>query len=86
MAKKITITKEDIVADMAEKTVVKLSPSREEFLAKHELVQEIKAQERSRLERWLDKHNHVMELLRTLFALLTLSLQGVILGKLFNLF
>ena len=40
---------------------------------------------RDRFERWLDKHNHVMELLRTVFALLTLSLQGIILGKLFNL-
>jgi len=39
---------------------------------------------RSRLERWLDRHNHKMEFLRTLFGLLTISLQVVILLKIFN--
>ena len=75
---------------MKKKEKVKLSPSREEMLARQELksevVQEIKKQKRSRLELWFDKHNHKMEFLRTLFALLTLSLQGIILGKLFNIF
>ena len=39
---------------------------------------------RSRLERWFDRHNHKMEFLRTLFGLLTLGLQAVILLKLFQ--
>ena len=69
---------------------IKLSPSREEMLTKLEAksaaVEELKKQNRSRMELWFDKHNHKMEFLRTLFALLTLSLQGIILAKLFNLF
>ena len=40
---------------------------------------------RGKLERWLDKHNHKMEFFRTLFALLTLGLQAIILSKLFGL-
>ena len=68
------------------KKKLKLSPAREAFLEKYELQEELKVQNRGSLERWLDKHNHEMELLRTLFALLTVSLQVVILGKLFKLF
>jgi len=37
------------------------------------------------MERKLDKCNHLMEFLRTLLALCTLSLQIVILLKLFNI-
>ena len=69
---------------------IKLSPTREEMLAKQELksevVETLKKQNRSCLELWFDKHNHKMEFLRTFFALLTVSLQGIILAKLFNLF
>ena len=39
---------------------------------------------RSRLERWLDRHNHKMEFMRTFFGLLTIGLQVVILLKIFN--
>jgi hypothetical protein len=42
------------------------------------------AHPRSGLERWLDRHNHKMEFLRTLFGLLTIGLQVVILLKIFN--
>ena len=35
-------------------------------------------------ERKLDRANHLMELLRTVFALCTITLQVVILLKLFN--
>jgi len=69
---------------------IKLSPAKEEFLANYELKQELvekaKADKRSRLERWFDRHNHKMEFMRTLFGLLTLALQGVIIVKLFGLF
>ena len=34
-----------------------------------------------RTERFLDRHNHKMEFLRTLFGLITISLQIVILAK-----
>jgi|TARA_Y100000310_G_scaffold244298_1_gene248997 hypothetical protein len=37
-----------------------------------------------RLERKLDKYNHIMELARTCLALLTVTLQIVILMKLFS--
>jgi len=37
-----------------------------------------------RTERFLDRHNHKMEFLRTLFGLVTISLQLVILAKLFG--
>jgi len=37
-----------------------------------------------RTERFLDRHNHKMEFLRTLFGLITISLQLVILAKLFG--
>jgi len=38
-----------------------------------------------RLERKLDRYNHIMELMRTCLALFTVTLQIVILLKLFNL-
>lgn len=38
-----------------------------------------------RVERFFDRHNHKMEFLRTLFGLLTIALQLVILAKLFGL-
>jgi len=38
-----------------------------------------------RTERFLDRHNHKMEFLRTLFGLVTISLQIVILAKIFGL-
>ena len=75
---------------MKKKNNIKLSPSREEMLAKHELkseiVEELRKKNRSRLELWFDKHNHKMEFLRTLFGMVTVALQLVILGKLFGLF
>tara|TARA_B100000676_G_scaffold198963_1_gene195519 strand:+ start:692 stop:1144 length:453 start_codon:yes stop_codon:yes gene_type:complete len=37
-----------------------------------------------RVERFFDKHNHKMEFFRTLFGLLTITLQLVILAKLFG--
>lgn len=36
-------------------------------------------------ERFFDKHNHKMEFLRTFFGFITISLQLVILVKIFNL-
>lgn len=39
-----------------------------------------------KIERLFDRHNHKMEFLRTLFAMITVSLQIVILGKLFGIF
>lgn len=38
-----------------------------------------------RTERFLDRHNHKMEFLRTLFGLTTIALQLVILAKVFGL-
>ena len=38
-----------------------------------------------RTERFFDRHNHKMEFLRTLFGLITISLQIVILAKIFGL-
>ena len=70
------------------KKVVTLSPSREEFLANYELKQELvekaKIDKRGWLERWFDRHNHKMEFMRTLFGLLTLGLQAIIIAKLFG--
>ena len=37
-----------------------------------------------RVERFFDKHNHKMEFFRTLFGLLTITLQVVILAKIFG--
>jgi hypothetical protein len=39
---------------------------------------------RGGFELWLDKHNHEMEFLRTLFGLATITLQILILMKIFN--
>tara|TARA_R100000008_G_scaffold31650_1_gene17667 strand:- start:382 stop:564 length:183 start_codon:yes stop_codon:yes gene_type:complete len=39
---------------------------------------------RNKLERWLDRHNHLMELLRTLLGIATVSLQLIIIHHLFN--
>lgn len=36
---------------------------------------------RNKFERWLDKHNHTMELIRTLIAIAVLILQIYILMK-----
>jgi len=38
-----------------------------------------KKHHRNKLERWLDKHNHTMEMLRTLIAVIVLILQIYIL-------
>jgi len=38
-----------------------------------------KKERRNELEKWLDKHNHTMEMLRTLIAILVLVLQIYIL-------
>lgn len=38
-----------------------------------------------RTERFFDRHNHKMEFLRTLFGFITISLQIVILAKIFGL-
>jgi len=37
---------------------------------------------RNQIERWLDHHNHTMELIRTLVAIIVLLLQVVILIRL----
>ena len=39
---------------------------------------------RNRIERWLDRHNHTMEFIRTLVAITVLLLQVVILIRLFE--
>ena len=41
-----------------------------------------KNKKRNKIERWLDRHNHLMELLRTLFGLTTIGLQLYIIYKL----
>lgn len=45
---------------------------------------EIKHPRKSKMELWLDDHNHEMELVRTLVALMVLALQIVILIKIFS--
>lgn len=45
---------------------------------------EIKHLRKSKMELWLDDHNHEMELVRTLVALMVLALQIVILIKIFS--
>jgi hypothetical protein len=37
---------------------------------------------RNKIERFLDRYNHIMELVRTIFALTTILLQLYIIGKL----
>jgi len=39
---------------------------------------------RNRIERWLDRHNHTMEFIRTLVAITVLLLQIIILIRLFE--
>ena len=39
---------------------------------------------RNRLERWVDKYNHTLELIRTITGILVLALQLLVLYKLFN--
>ena len=39
---------------------------------------------RNRFERFLDRYNHMMEFIRTILAIITLSLQLIILYRLFN--
>jgi len=39
------------------------------------------SERRNMFERWLDKHNHTMELIRTLIAVMVLVLQVYILMK-----
>lgn len=39
---------------------------------------------RGPLERWLDRYNHIMELCRTLFNLFAITLQVVILLRVFG--
>ena len=34
-----------------------------------------------RIERFFDRHNHLMEFIRTLFALITITLQLIILSR-----
>ncbi|SVD11638.1 uncharacterized protein METZ01_LOCUS364492 [marine metagenome] len=38
---------------------------------------------RNKIEQWLDRHNHLMELIRTMVATIVLILQVIILRKLF---
>jgi hypothetical protein len=48
------------------------------------MTNEYKHPRKSKMELWLDDHNHEMELVRTLVALMVLALQIVILIKIFN--
>ena len=47
------------------------------------MTNEYKHPRKSKMELWLDDHNHEMELVRTLVALMVLALQIVILIKIF---
>ena len=47
------------------------------------MTNENKHSRKSNMELWLDDHNHEMEFVRTLVALLVLALQIVILIKIF---
>ncbi len=40
------------------------------------------SKKRNKLERWLDRYNHIMELMRTLLAITTIALQLYIISKL----
>ena len=40
---------------------------------------------KTRLELWLDKHNHTMELLRTLFGLIAAATGTVVFLKIFGM-
>ena len=39
---------------------------------------------RNKFERYIDRYNHILELIRTLLAFATVSLQLIILYRLFN--
>lgn len=54
-------------------------------IAVHERKRCFKHQPRTRLEAFLDLHNHKMEFLRTFFGLMAFILQLVILAKVFDL-
>jgi hypothetical protein len=43
-----------------------------------------KEKRRNKLELWLDKHNHTMEMMRTIVAFTVLVMQIIIIFKLFN--
>ncbi len=43
---------------------------------------DFEATEKSKLEIWLDKYNHIMELIRTLLAVIMVSLQLYIISRL----
>ena len=43
-----------------------------------------KYKKRNKLERWVDKYNHTLELIRTITGLTLLVLQLLVLYKLFN--
>ena len=43
-----------------------------------------KYKKRNKLERWIDKYNHTLELVRTITGLTLLVLQLLVLYKLFN--
>ena len=47
-------------------------------------MSDIEKKRRSKIELWLDKHNHTMELMRTVVAVVILILQIFILFKLFR--
>jgi hypothetical protein len=47
-------------------------------------IEEATPPKRGRIERWLDRRNHKMEFLRTLIGVVTISLQIIILLKIFN--
>ena len=46
-------------------------------------MSDIEKKRRSKMEHWLDKHNHTMELMRTEVAIVVLTLQIFILYRLF---
>ncbi len=48
------------------------------------MTNEFKHPRKSKMELWLDDHNHEMEFVRTIVALMVLVLQIVILLKIYN--
>ncbi len=48
------------------------------------MSEEFKHQRKSKMEIWLDDHNHEMEFVRTIVALMVLVLQIVILLKIYS--
>ena len=43
-----------------------------------------KYKKRNKLERYIDRYNHILELVRTIFAFATVTLQLIILYRLWN--